>query len=46
MGLLQNKSTHPEKTTMLRGFGYDGDQPAISQRTVNETAKTLEYLGY
>ena len=43
---LTNTSTHPEKTTSLRGFGYDGTNPAISQRVINETAKILEDLGH
>jgi hypothetical protein len=41
---LKNSSPNPERTTVLRAFGYDGDQPAISQRTINETAAVLEYL--
>jgi len=42
--LLTNSSTRPEKTTVLRNFGYDGMDPAINQRTVNETAYVLEQL--
>lgn len=31
-------------TKLLRAFGYSGNIPAISQRTVNETAEVLERL--
>jgi len=41
---LKNTSTHPEKTIVLRAFGYDGMNPAISQRVVNETAYVLEQI--
>ncbi len=41
---LNNTSANPEKTTSLRAFGYDGVEPAISQRVINETAKVLESL--
>ncbi|MEQ1664393.1 MAG: hypothetical protein ABL927_03360 [Bdellovibrionales bacterium] len=39
---LTNSSTNPSNTKLMRAFGYDGIEPAISQRTINETAKILE----
>ncbi len=31
-------------TNELRAFGYFGDQPSVSPRTVNETAEVVEYV--
>lgn len=41
---LANTSPHPERTGLLRAFGYDGREPAISQRVINETAAALEFI--
>lgn len=41
---LVNSSPSPGDTRVLRAFGYFGRTPAISQRTVNETAAVLERL--
>jgi hypothetical protein len=41
---LANTSPHPERTGLFRAFGYDGREPAISQRVINETAAALETI--
>jgi hypothetical protein len=41
---LANTSADPGNTKVMRAFGYDGVKPAISQRTVNETALAVEVL--
>jgi hypothetical protein len=41
---LINNSPHQDNTTTVRAFGYKGLDPAISQRTINETAAVLEKL--
>ncbi len=41
---LINLTANPEKTTMLRSFGYDGSSAFVNQRVINETAAVLEYL--
>lgn len=38
---LENTTPGPLRTNRLRAFGYFIDQPAISQRVVNETAATM-----
>jgi len=38
---LENTTPGPLRTNRLRAFGYFVDQPAISQRVVNETAATM-----
>lgn len=39
-----NTSPHQNNTKILHAFGYSGTDPAINQRTINETAKVLEKL--
>ncbi|MEN0059102.1 MAG: hypothetical protein AAGB31_09725 [Bdellovibrio sp.] len=41
---LINNSPNQDNTTTVRAFGYKGLDPAISQRTINETAAVLEKL--
>ena len=41
---LLNSSPQPGNTKVLRAFGYINSEPAISQRTINETARVLESL--
>ncbi len=41
---LENRSVNPLQTNHLRGFGYFEDEPQISQRVINETAKVLDAL--
>lgn len=41
---LINLSPNQNNTMLLRSFGYSGVDPAISQRTINETAAVLEKL--
>lgn len=41
---LTNASPNPGNTKLLRSFGYNGIEPAVSQRTINETAVVLEKL--
>ena len=42
---LQNVTTSLRSTHSMRAFGYEGRNPAISQRTVNESAAIAETLG-
>lgn len=41
---LTNTSAFQNRTTVLRAFGYFGTEPAISQRTIHESAAALEAL--
>lgn len=41
---LADKSAHHPRAAVLRSFGYFNDDPAISQRVINETASLLESL--
>ncbi len=41
---LKNESPNQNNTTIVRAFGYFRADPAISQRTINETAAVLEKL--
>jgi hypothetical protein len=41
---LTNESLNQDHTKIVRNFGYDAVNPAISQRTINETAAVLERL--
>lgn len=43
---LENRSVNPLQTNRLRGFGYFEDEPQISQRVINETAKVLDTLDH
>jgi len=41
---LQNSTAQLWSTHMLRGFGYFGNKPAISQRVINESAEVADQL--
>lgn len=41
---LTNVNPGPLRTNRLRAFGYFTNQPAISQRVINETAATMQSL--
>ena len=41
---LQNGSASQRSTHLLRAFGYDGAEPAINQRVINESANVAEAL--
>lgn len=41
---LSNNSPNQNNTKILRAFGYSGTDPAVSQRTINETAAVLDRL--
>lgn len=41
---LQNITPHPAQANRLRMFGYFETQPAIGQRTINETAEVLKSI--
>ncbi|MBS1972030.1 MAG: hypothetical protein JSU04_17100 [Bdellovibrionales bacterium] len=41
---LENTTPGPLRTNRLRAFGYFINQPAISQRVVNETAATMMFI--
>lgn len=45
-GNLHNTTRGGLRTNRLRSFGYFHNQPAISQRTINETAVTLQALTF
>ncbi len=41
---LTNSSKDAGNTKLMRSFGYNGAEPAINQRVINETAAVLEKL--
>jgi hypothetical protein len=41
---LENTSRVPDFTANLRGFGYFGDEPAISRRAIHESAEVADAL--
>jgi hypothetical protein len=41
---LQNGSVSQRSTHLLRAFGYDGAEPAINQRVINESANVADTL--
>lgn len=41
---LENQSPNQNHTKITRAFGYFGVDPAVSQRTINETAAALEKI--
>ncbi|MCB9027394.1 MAG: hypothetical protein H6625_13820 [Bdellovibrionaceae bacterium] len=41
---LKNKTVANEATRILRAFGYFDDEPAISQRTINDSAESANWL--
>ncbi len=43
---LSNMSTEVWNTQMIRGLGYFGENLAISQRVVNESAEVADAINY